>query len=70
LGAYLLLSIGKLGPRSPAYHWLNIVGAVGFVVNGWWHGAIPSASVNIIWAVIGGAALWRIAYRSSSTSAT
>jgi hypothetical protein len=70
LGAYLLLSMGKLGPRSPVYHWMNVVGATGFVINTWWHGALPSAAVNVIWVLIGGVALWRIMHRGSSTSAT
>ena len=42
---------------------MNVAGAAGFIVNGWWHGAIPSASLNIIWMMIGAAALWRILSR-------
>ena len=68
--AYLLLSMGKLTGQSAAYQWMNVVGAAGFTLNGWWHGALPSASLNVIWMLIGGVALWRIAQkRSSSTSA-
>jgi len=39
---------------------MNLVGAAGFVVNGAWHGAIPSATLNIIWMAIAAFALWRI----------
>lgn len=68
--AYLLLSMGKVTGQSPLYQGMNIVGAAGFIVNGWWHGAIPSAVLNVIWMMIGGVALWRIwAKRGSSTSA-
>jgi hypothetical protein len=68
--AYLLLSAGRLTGQSPLYQGMNIVGAAGFIVNGWWHGAVPSAVLNIIWMLIGGVALWRIvAKRRSSTSA-
>ena len=68
--AYLLLSAGKLTGQSPLYQWMNVVGAAGFIVNGWWHGALPSAVLNIIWMMIGGVALWRITTkRRSSTSA-
>lgn len=68
--AYLLLSMGKLTGQSAAYQWMNVVGAAGFIVNGWWHRALPSAALNVIWMVIGGVALWRIAQRKgSSTSA-
>jgi hypothetical protein len=70
LGAYGLLSAGKLTGQSPLYQWMNVVGAAGFTVNGWWHGALPSAALNVIWMMIGAAALWRItAKRRSSTSA-
>ncbi len=67
---YLLLSAGKLTGQSAAYQAMNVVGAAGFIVNGWWHGAIPNTTLNIVWMLIGGVALWRIAKRKSSTSAT
>jgi len=68
--AYLLLSMGKLTGQSPLYQWMNVIGAAGFTINGWWHGALPSAALNVIWMMIGGVALWRIvAKRRSSTSA-
>jgi len=69
--AYLLLSAGKLTGRSLVYQGMNVVGAAGFVVNGWWHGAIPSAALNVLWLLIGAIASWRILKkRGSSTSAT
>ena len=69
--AYLLLSAGKLTGQSLVYQGMNVVGAAGFVVNGWWHGALPSASLNVLWLLIGAVASWRILKkRSSSTSAT
>lgn len=58
--AYLLLSAGKLTGQSMVYQAMNVVGAAGFTVNGWWHGAIPSAALNVIWMLIGAIALWRI----------
>jgi hypothetical protein len=50
---------------------MNVVGAAGFVVNGWWHGALPSASLNVVWMMIGAYALWRMSKKKdgSSTSA-
>ena len=70
LFAYLLLSAGKLTGQSLVYQGMNIVGAAGFVVNGWWHGAIPSAALNVLWLLIGAFASWRILKkRGSSTSA-
>jgi hypothetical protein len=67
LFAYLLLSRGRLTGQSPLYQWMNVFGAAGFVINGWWHGAIPSAALNVLWMLIGGFALWRIGQRKSST---
>jgi hypothetical protein len=68
--AYLLLSAGRLTGQSLAYQAMNVVGAAGFVINGWWHGALPSAVLNILWLMIGAFASWRILKRrGSSTSA-
>lgn len=71
LAAYAMLTAGKLEAQSRAYHWLNVLGAAGFIVNSGWNEAFPSAALNVVWAGIGLAALWRIAHRKgSSTSAT
>lgn len=61
--AYALLSMGKVTGQSLLYQGMNVGGAAGFIVNGWWHGAIPSASLNVIWMLIGGFALLRILQR-------
>ena len=61
LGAYGLLTAGRLTARSPAYQWMNVVGAAGFVLNSGINGAYPSAALNIIWMGIGAVALWSIA---------
>jgi len=68
--AYLLLSAGRLTGQSLTYQAMNVLGAAGFVVNGWWHRALPSAVLNILWLGIGVFASWRILKRrGSSTSA-
>ena len=70
LFAYLFLSAGRLTGQSLVYQAMNVVGAAGFVINGWWHGALPSASLNVLWLLIGAVASWRIMKkRGSSTSA-
>lgn len=53
LAAYLLVSIGRLEARSAAFQWMNVVGAAGFIINSGWHGALPSAALNIAWMTIG-----------------
>ena len=60
LGAYFLLSAGKMQGNSPAYQWMNVIGAAGFILNSGYHGAIPSVAINVLWIAIGGFALWRI----------
>jgi len=64
LGAYVLLSAGKLKGDSPVYQWMNVVGAAGFILNSGYNGAIPSMVLNVIWVGIGVIALWRI-YKSA-----
>ena len=65
---YLFISAGRLTGQSPVYQWMNIVGSAGFVINGWWHRAIPSTALNIIWMGIGAVALWKIARASGSST--
>lgn len=59
LVAYALLSTGRLAARSPLYQGLNLVGALGFIVNSGWNGAWPSAALNVIWLGVSCYALWR-----------
>ena len=66
--AYLLLSAGRLTGQSVVYQAMNVVGAAGFIVNGWWHGAIPSAVLNVIWMLIGAIALWRILHKRRASA--
>jgi hypothetical protein len=67
--AYLLLSMGRLTGQSVVYQAMNVAGAAGFIVNGWWHGALPSAVLNVIWMMIGTVALIRL-WRRGQRQAT
>ena len=60
LGAYILLTLGKVEARSLTYQGLNVAGAAGFIVNSGINGAIPSAALNVVWLGIGLYALWGI----------
>jgi hypothetical protein len=67
---YALITTGKLTGKSLVYQIVNVVGAAGFAINGWWHRALPSAALNVVWLLIGVIASWRILKtRGSSTSA-
>ena len=71
LGAYVLVSVGRLTGQSPVFQWMNFAGAAGFIVNGWWHRALPSTTLNVIWMLFAAVALWRLwKKKGSSTSAT
>jgi len=59
LGAYSSLSLGKIQARSPLYQWMNIAGALGFIVNCTSNGAWPSVALNVVWLGIGCYALRR-----------
>ena len=68
--AYLLVTTGRLTGQSRLFQWMNLIGAAGFVINGWWHDAIPSTALNIVWMMIAVVALVRLWQKSgSSTSA-
>ncbi|MCU0354710.1 MAG: hypothetical protein MUD08_13380 [Cytophagales bacterium] len=59
VAAYFLNMRGTLRADSPTYKWFNVVGSACLIVLTLYHNAIPSAVVNIIWAVIGLAAILR-----------
>ena len=65
----MLVSTGRLQGQSRAYQWLNVIGAVGFVINSGWNGAYPSAAVNVVWAMIGLATLWQLGRKQGSAKA-
>jgi hypothetical protein len=48
---------------------MNVAGAAGFIVNGWWHGALPSAALNVVWMLIGAVTLLRIRARRRRAAA-
>ena len=64
---YLMVTTGRLTGQSAAFQWMNVAGAAGFIVNGWWHGALPSTALNVIWMGIGIVALLRISRRRAQS---
>jgi len=59
LGAYSLLSFGKISPSSWVYQAMNIVGAAGFIINCAYNNAWPSVALNVVWMGIAFYALRR-----------
>ena len=64
LAAYILLSTERLSGQSKSYQWMNVGGAACFVINSGYNGAIPSATLNVVWAGIGLYTLWRVGRRA------
>jgi hypothetical protein len=59
LGSFALLSFGKIQARSPLYQWMNVIGALGLIINSGWNGAWPSVALNVVWMAIAVVALQR-----------
>ena len=57
VGAYYLNIRGKLPAHAQGYVWANLIGGLFFVANTIYHGAYPSALVNVVWVLIAVAAL-------------
>jgi hypothetical protein len=54
--------------NSLGYQAMNLLGAIGFVINSGWHGAIPNAALNVAWAAIAIFALIRLARRARASA--
>ncbi|MCF0052499.1 hypothetical protein LXM25_20685 [Dyadobacter sp. LJ53] len=51
--AYLLLTAGILKSSGYNFHFLNMLGAAGLIVDSYYHADNPNLAVNSIWLVIG-----------------
>ncbi len=69
LSAYALVSRGFISGQSRAYQGLNIGGSALFILNSGYHGAYPSAGLNVIWLSIGAYTLYRISRPRSDENA-
>lgn len=58
--AYFLLIIKRLRVDKPLYHILNILGALGLIVDALYLNDLPNLSVNILWALIAAYAIFRM----------
>lgn len=52
VGAYFLNIRGRWAAQSIPYILCNLVGGAIFIVNTVYHGAYPSALVNVVWVII------------------
>ena len=52
LSAYILVSVRKIMPNSIIFQALNLLGAVGILLDSWTSGAWPATVLFIIWGVM------------------
>ncbi|MBS1597898.1 MAG: hypothetical protein JST75_06715 [Bacteroidetes bacterium] len=55
--AYAMNIFKRMSANSISYYMLNIVGSACLIVNTFYHNAIPSVVVNVVWILIGISAL-------------
>ncbi len=60
VAAYALVSARRVHGDSRLYQLMNLAGGVLVLVNAAYHGALPSAFINVVWIAIALGALWRI----------
>jgi hypothetical protein len=53
IGAYALVTAGRLQGTSLVFQLMNLLGGGLLMVNSAWYGAWPSAVLNMVWVVIG-----------------
>jgi hypothetical protein len=66
--AYGLVSSRKVDGGGMRFQLLNLGGALGLAANGVYHGAWPSAALNVVWIGIGLVALRRLRDRRSTAA--
>jgi len=53
IGAYALVTTGRITGPSLTFQMMNLVGGGALMVNSAYYGAWPSAVLNMVWVVIG-----------------
>ena len=69
LGAYALVTTGRLPGTGLRFQLLNLLGGSLLMVNSAYYGAWPSAVLNLVWVVIGLVGLARLALRQRTAAA-
>jgi hypothetical protein len=63
IGAYTLVTAGRILGTSLTFQLMNLLGGALLMVNSAWYGAWPSAALNLVWVVIGTVGLLRARLR-------
>ena len=67
IGAYALVTAGRILGTSLLFQLMNLVGGALLMVNSGYYGAWPSAALNLVWVVIGITGLVRAGLRRTRT---
>jgi hypothetical protein len=59
IGAYVLVTIGRISGPGLSFQLMNLVGGGFLMVNSAYYGAWPSAALNVVWVIIGTVGLVR-----------
>lgn len=63
LTAYWLITTNRVGGGSRLYQFLNLFGALGIIANTYFQKAWPAMTLNLAWALIALATLYKIQQR-------
>lgn len=69
VGAYFLNIRGRWSAQSKWYILCNLVGGAFFIINTAYHGAYPSALVNVVWVIIAIFSLWKLMRNTAESNA-
>jgi hypothetical protein len=64
IGAYALVTAGRLHGPDLTFQLMNLVGGAALMVNSAYYGAWPSAALNLVWVAIGLVGLARARLRA------
>lgn len=68
IGAYALVTMGKVQVTSLVFQLMNLFGGFFLMLNSAYYGAWPSAGLNVVWVVVGLVGLVRAGLRPGSRS--
>ena len=68
IGAYALVTAGRLAGTGLVFQLMNLVGGASLMVNSAYYGAWPSAVLNLVWVVIGVVGLTRARLRRAAAT--
>lgn len=60
VGAYALVSYGIISPDQLAYQLINLLGAIGIIINSWSKKDYQPVVLNVVWLIIALTAIFTV----------